>query len=329
MTAQPAAEPLSASAATTAAPVDPAASGPAREAEDRAFRPLLTTTDWAEEWKRLQAARRRADDASYWDARAKSFGSKDSPGHYVNRFLELAGVREGESAFDMGCGTGALAMPLGLAGHRVVAADFSEGMLSVLRDYLSANDVTCVETVRMSWEDDWAAHGVEPGSVDVALASRSIATSDIRDSLLRLDAVARRRVCITLPTGSSPRINDRMLADIGYAAIVSHDYQYALNILIQAGILPQIAYIESERKETYASADEAIALYDDMIEHGGTAIPQEEIDEAKRRMREWMDDQLIANPTAGAVDSRGRVEGPLTLKKPRANVWAFISWDKR
>ena len=37
MTAQPAAEPLSASAATTAAPVDPAASGPAREAEDRAF----------------------------------------------------------------------------------------------------------------------------------------------------------------------------------------------------------------------------------------------------------------------------------------------------
>ena len=56
---------------------------------------------------------------------------------------------------------------------------------------------------------------------------------------------------------------------------------------------------------------------------------QEEIDEAKRRMREWMDDQLIANPTAGAVDSRGREEGPLTLKKPRANVWAFISWDKR
>ena len=40
---------------------------------------------------------------------------------------------------------------------------------------------------------------------DVAIASRSIATADLRDALLRLTEVARRRVCITLATGSPPR----------------------------------------------------------------------------------------------------------------------------
>ena len=31
--------------------------------KDDTFMPLLTTTDWNEEWKRLQTARKRADDA--------------------------------------------------------------------------------------------------------------------------------------------------------------------------------------------------------------------------------------------------------------------------
>lgn len=305
------------------------ATRPEREPEDRTFRPLLTTVDWADEWRRLQKARRRADDASYWDARAKSFGSKDSPSLYVTRFLELAGIRDGETVFDMGCGTGSLAMPLALDGHRVIAADFSEGMLSVLRDYAAANDVSSIETIQMSWEDDWGQHGVLPGCADVAIASRSIATSDIRDSLLRLDAAARRRVCITLPTGSSPRVNDRMLSAIGFDARVSHDYQYAVNILIGEGILPEISYIESGRKETYDSYDEAVAAYDDMLEHGGTGISENDMDEAKRRMREWMRGQLADNPTAGAIDSRGRKEGAFALRTPRTNIWAFISWNKR
>ena len=54
-----------------------------------AFTPLLTTHDWNEEWKELQKARRAADDASHWDKRAATFGSKDAPNPYVERFLDL------------------------------------------------------------------------------------------------------------------------------------------------------------------------------------------------------------------------------------------------
>ena len=295
---------------------------------DGAFAPLLFTTDWAEEWKQLQIARRRADDAQYWNARAKSFGTKNAPNPYVARFLELAGIREGESAFDMGCGTGALSIPLGIAGHSVIAADFSSGMLDVLHRSLATHKVTTVKTIQMSWEDDWWSYGVEAGCVDVALASRSIATADLRDSLLRLDAVARRRVCITLPVGPSPKVNSRMLADIGYATQLNLDYQYAINILIGEGILPELAYIESARKETFDSPDEAARLYREMIAASGALLDEAELAIAQERATAWVLDQIRENPTAGAPDGKGGTEGSLTLKTPRTIVWAFLSWNK-
>lgn len=168
------------------------------------FTPLLTATDWSEEWKELQKVRRHADDAAFWDKRSATFTTKDAPNLYVEKFLEYAEIRPGETVFDMGCGTGALAVPLGEAGHKVVAADFSQGMLDQMQARLDAAGVRTVFPKLMSWEDDWPAFGVREGMTDVAIASRSIATADLRDALLRLTEVARRRVCITLATGSSP-----------------------------------------------------------------------------------------------------------------------------
>ena len=149
----------------------------------------LTARDWNEEWKRLQQARRRFDDASYWDKRSATFTTKDAPNPYVERFLELAGIREGETVFDMGCGTGALSVPLGKRGHKVVAADFSQGMLGQLREALDREGVRTVFPKQMSWEGDWAACGVGPESADVCVASRSIAVADLEGSARLVEAL--------------------------------------------------------------------------------------------------------------------------------------------
>lgn len=316
----PAAHPRGAAQTATSAPCTTAPEAP--------FVPLLTTRDWNVEWKELQKVRRHADNASFWDKRAATFGTKDAPNPYVDRFLELAGVQPGETVFDMGCGTGALAVPLGAAGHSVVAADFSAGMLGVLQGELDARSINCVTTKQMSWEDDWNAHGVGPESADVCMASRSIAVEDIEEALLRLNSVARRRVCITLATGSSPRTDERILADLGLDHALGRDYLYAFNILIANGIYPEVSYIRSERADTFESFEDAHENLSKMINDSSTFAPEEERTRAIVRLRGWLEGNLVENPRAGQLDRKGVPEKPFRLRNPRVITWAFIAWNK-
>ena len=171
----------------------------------------LQETDWGEEWKQLQRIRRKVDDSQYWNKRSHNFDSKDSPSDYVLEFLELAQIQPGETVLDMGCGTGSIAVPLAQQGCPVIAADFSQGMLDELNRRMKAFGVSQVEPKLMSWADDWHALGIADKSVDVAIASRSIATDDMAAALDKLHNVARRRCCLTLPTGCSPRMDARVL----------------------------------------------------------------------------------------------------------------------
>lgn len=291
-------------------------------AADNAF-----TSPWSDAWKERQRMRRAPDDASFWDERSKTFATKDAPSPYVDRFLELAAVRPGESVFDMGCGTGALALPLAEADHSVLAADFSSGMLAVMADLASERGVTGLEALQMSWEDDWTAHGVGPRSRDVCLASRSIATSDLEDSLLKLTAVARRRVCITLATDASPRADARALRAAGLPRQAGEDFQFAFNILVDHGLRPEVAYISSERAMTYATPEEAHADYEAMARNASGIAKGTEVTAALGRLRAWLDDQLIPNERAGQLDRKGVPEGAWRLREPRVTSWAFLAWD--
>ena len=283
------------------------------------FTPSLALTDWNEEWKALQKAREHADDPSVWDAKAKSFPVKHgSQEGYVADFLRLAKVQPGDSVLDMGCGTGALATPLALDGHQVIACDFSRGMLDVMIADQQQLGVTGVDVRVMSWADDWDTFGVTAKSVDVALASRSIATDDLRDSLARLDHVARKRVCVTLPASSSPRCDDGLLRAAGIREHVGHDFLYAFNILVQMGIRPELSYIPNTRVERFDTPEAALEKFSAVATEAarGYATPAE-IDAIPMRLQAWLEESLV------------EVDGMLQLERPRDVVWAFLAWQPR
>lgn len=293
------------------------------------FNPKLTTTDWNAEWMALQQARRKADDPSYWDSRSHTFPTSTEPSAYARRFIELADIHPRETVFDMGCGTGALAVPLGLAGHKVVAADFSRGMLDRMSEALKQADVHTVFPMQLSWGEDWAAKGVRPGMVDVCTASRSIATANLRDSLLRLTDIARRRVCITLTTGSSPRTDERIMSDLGLKDALCPDYLYAINILAAEGVLPQVDFIRSERNDTFDTPEQAAESLRRMIDGAaGAVVGEQQRQAAYVRLHAWLNDNLVPNEHAGSPDGHGGMQKALRLRNPRVITWAFIAWDK-
>lgn len=270
---------------------------------------VLYEIDWNEAWKEKQAVRRRPDCASHWDKRAPSFvPSKTSA--YAEEFLRLAGIQEGESVLDMGCGSGSLAIPLARAGHHVCAVDFSRQMLALLEEHAADEKLADINTVLASWSDHWDEKGVEVA--DVALASRSIAVADLGAALEKIDAHARRRICLTITTGESPKSDAVIMQALGRLSSTYTDYVYCMNILFQMGKFPELRYIDSWKDMTYSSLE---AAREDVEGTLG------DITDVERGLLEkFYENHLVSF----------QEEGETRWKKDYRQLvrWAFISWNK-
>lgn len=278
----------------------------------------LLETDWNAEWMRLQAARRRPDDPLVWDGKARHFRPKETA-PYARDFIERLEFEPGESAFDMGCGAGSIAIPLAQAGHKVVAADFSPAMLGTLEagiEYYGLEGK--IVPAELSWQDDWDLVGPAPKSVDVAFASRSVTTSNLQDALEKLDRTARRRCAVTMVANSSPRYDLHIMNAIGASVTRSNDFIYAFNILIRMGALPSVSYIDSPRRDTFNSLEAGVVDFSRMLEHGN--------EDKVESLRAYIKEHMVPNPHAGEPGSKGEPQGTFMLDHVRMVRWAFISW---
>lgn len=211
--------------------------------------------DWNRVWRAQLALRNSPKrDSCFWDKRAPSF-AKATETEYIDYFLAIMKPRAEWSVFDMGCGSGTLAVPLAKLVSSVTAVDFSREMLAVVRKRCEHEGISNVKIIQGQWEDDWRKLGIN--SCDVAIASRSMVVDDLQSSILKLSAMARKRVYIVSVAGDGPR--DRRIFDaIGRPFESGPDYIYNYNLLYQMGIQAHVTFIEEIRNRLYESPEEAV-----------------------------------------------------------------------
>ena len=273
----------------------------------------MRNIDWAEAFERSRrsfdkGAPGSEESRTNWDAKAAGFAHKPKRSDYTFQLIERLDLQEGERVFDMGCGSGTLAVPLAEAGHDVIAVDFSRGMLDELERAASEHGVSDRITVyQRSWQEDLSDLPV----ADVSLSSRSFFTDDLADGIAKLEEHARDRVFLTCGAGDLPYRDARVFEAMGRTEDVFMFPQELMTIasyLWSTGRLPRIDYIEypgvwhrETREELEATIRDAHKPNDD---------------EEERRLEAFLSAHVIEDTS----------HGWWTLDKPREDRWAVISW---
>jgi hypothetical protein len=178
-------------------------------------------------------------------------------------------------------------------------------MLAILTEQCRARNIATISAVEASWEDDWSTRGI--GEHEVAIASRSLVTDDLRGSIRKLAAHATKRVYISTIVGDGP-FDRRLFEATGKPLDTGPDYIYNYNLLYQMGIHANVSFITERRNRSYDGVDEAMAgvawMFDELT-------PGEEA-----KLRRHMEAHLVGTP-----------DGKWRLSYENVVRWAVIWWD--
>lgn len=262
--------------------------------------------DWNRVWQ-AQRARQNSPkrDARFWDGRASSFVKATSETDYADRFLAILKPQTHWTVLDMGCGSGTLAIPLSKLVSTITAIDISQEMLKVVQERCEDENIQNITVIHGRWEDDWGHLGIGPH--DIAIASRSMVVDDLRASILKLDAIARKRVYVVTIVGDGPY--DRRLFDVIDRPLnVGPDYICNYNMLYQMGIYANVAFIEDRRNRAYNSPEEVLRSVQWMF---GELTHAEE-----NKLKTYLKERLVFG------------SGSWKLSYDRVVRWAVIWWEK-
>lgn len=110
---------------------------------------------------------------------------------------------KGAKILDIGCGTGAFALPLALQGASVTALDISENMLKRLTAEAQRRGIHGVKTIRASWKKIDPHDAGLSGRFDVVLSALSIAVGTKND-ILKMEECSKQW-CICIASGKVRR----------------------------------------------------------------------------------------------------------------------------
>lgn len=262
---------------------------------------FLEPIDFASMYREHKAATDfKGKTSSDWDEKSKDMAASTINSPYVDDFISRMELTGDEVILDIGCGPGALSVPLAKRVKEVIAIDFSAQMLDELRAYAAREGVANIQTYHKGWEDDWST--LPP--VDVIIASRSMEVSDMEQALLKMSSYAAKECYLTYKVGGS-FVDMEILRYIGKQVKTKPDFCYIPILLYSHGYLPRINYITTGRGSIRsATADEFVESL--VWSLGGID------DEQQIKAREYYEHFIVGEN-----------------RHPKPMQWAFIRWESR
>lgn len=233
-----------------------------------------------------------------WDARAADLSRELEGSPYVEALLQRIDLSGCRTLLDVGCGPGAIALALAPRLDRVYGLDYSRGMLDAMMTHAAARGLGNVEPILRAWEDDWS----DVPACDLVLASRSTLVRDMEGALARLDAKAKRRVCLTSLVGGR-FVRADVLAVLGRERPAYPDYIYILNLLHRMGRHPRLDTIRAGRRSDESQGFEQLVR---RVEFSLGSLTEDE----RQRLEAWYRED---------PDRAERGREPYR--------WAFVSWE--
>ncbi len=265
----------------------------------------LPDIDWNEMWRRVQVEKRPAlRNLKSWDKRAPDFARHVAASEYVGQFLRIMKPEPHWTVLDIGCAAGTLAVPLAPSVQRITALDPSTVMLSLLKDRCREQNIRNIKIVNGRWEDDWDQLGI--GIHDVALASRSLVTDDLKAAIDKLQRHARKRVYISTLVDDGP-YDRRIVEAVGRKFCHGADYILVYNLLRKLGIFANVSFTTSRHEKTFTDIEDAINSMRWMI--------REMTSDEEKRLRKYVAKTLV------------RENGGWRMPYQQIVRWAVLWWE--
>lgn len=221
--------------------------------------------NWEEMWRETQCHVNPSEpnvisEIERYDCIAPLFKEWMSIDDYPLKVLENIQLEPDWSVLDIGCGTGALSIPIAKKVRSVTGIDFSAKMLDIIRSDAEKQSITNLQTKYVSWDAVCAGVDIEPH--DVVIMSRALSrTMNLSETLEKINQVTNRYAYVTAGGGGERRLNKAVMTALGLEYRNSPDYIYVFNILAQMGIQPNVKQLQCSSRVTYHDISQALQSY--------------------------------------------------------------------
>jgi len=208
--------------------------------------------DWNQLWKeQVEKLPKKKD---LWNSIAPQFNEWMDKDDYPAEFISKIKIEPNDTVLDVGCGNGAITIPLAQKARSVTALDSSTRMLEFLGK--KAGHPSNIHMINKGLEE---VDAQEIGYHDVVVASRSLnGIADIQAQLEKLDRIARKYVYITLWGVDNRKFENEMAELLGRESHQNPEYILVYNILYEMGIQANVEFLKSNTRNHYSNMDEAL-----------------------------------------------------------------------